>query len=133
MLKNRKMSEGRERERGAEEGEQGDIQGGLLDEQCGFWRGAACPGPSSEPLLPDSLGFSAVIRLASTSTAWPVRQAGLKVQVWPPKATRRSPSAYTFSTLPTCPRAWGGREGGEGGGDRQRQRHRLIPVQHILS
>lgn len=57
-------------------------------------------------LLLDSLGFSAVIRLASTSPGWAERHAGLKVHVCPPNATRRSPSAYTFKTLPTWPRAW---------------------------
>lgn len=57
----------------------------------------------AEALLPDSLGFSAVMRLASTSAGWAERHAGLNVHVWPPNATRRSPSAYTFNTLPTWP------------------------------
>lgn len=57
----------------------------------------------AEALLPDSLGFSAVMRLASTSTGWTERHAGLNVHVWPPNATRRSPSAYTFNTFPTWP------------------------------
>lgn len=56
-----------------------------------------------EALLPDSLGFSAVMRLASTSTGCAERHAGLNVHVWPPKATRRSPSAYTFNTFPIWP------------------------------
>lgn len=59
-----------------------------------------------EALLPDSLGFSAVMRLASTSTGCAERHAGLNVHVWPPKATRRSPSPYTFNTFPTWPSTW---------------------------
>lgn len=35
----------------------------------------------TEALLPDSLGFSAVMRLASTSTGWAERHAGLNVHV----------------------------------------------------
>ena len=61
------------------------------------------PQVPAEALLPDSLGFSAVMRLASTSAGWAERQAGLNVHVWPPNATRRSPSAYTFNTFPTWP------------------------------
>lgn len=61
------------------------------------------PLSRQEALLPDSLGFSAVMRLASTSTGWAERHAGLNVHVWPPNATRRSPSAYTFKTFPTWP------------------------------
>lgn len=64
------------------------------------------PAPA-KGLLPDSLGFSAVMRLASTSTGWAERHAGLNVHVWPPKATRRSPSPYTLSTFPTWPSTWG--------------------------
>lgn len=64
------------------------------------------PRPRREALLPDSLGFSVVMRLASTSTGWAERHAGLNVHVWPPKATRRSPSPYTFSTFPTWPSTW---------------------------
>lgn len=64
---------------------------------------AEAPLSLQEALLPDSLGFSVVIRFASTSTGWAERHAGLNVHVWAPNATRRSPSAYTFNTFPTCP------------------------------
>lgn len=57
----------------------------------------------AESLLPDSLGFSVVMRLASTSTGWDKRHAGLNVHVWPPNPTRRSPSPYIFNTFPTWP------------------------------
>lgn len=39
------------------------------------------PLVSAEALLPDSLGFSAVMRLASTSRGWAERHAGLNVHV----------------------------------------------------
>lgn len=39
------------------------------------------PLVQEEALLPDSLGFSAVMRFASTSTGWTKRHAGLNVQV----------------------------------------------------